>query len=92
MKFVLEDETLRNIARTDDAVVAFTNAANNGQTRLAMELLVPIVEQIAELLEEDAEEEEVTPEAKKPEPEAVKKVEKKTAAKSVNVDQEENLV
>jgi len=92
MKFVLEDETLRNIARTDDAVAAFTSAANNGQTRLAMELLVPILEQITDLLEENAGEEEVIPEAKKPEPEPVKKVEKKTAAKSANVDQEENLV
>jgi hypothetical protein len=91
MKFVLEDETLRNIARTDDAVEAFANAANNGQTRLAMELLVPIVEQIAELLEEYANEEQVVPEAKKPDPEPVKKVEKKTAAKAASVDQEENL-
>lgn len=47
MKIILEDQALRDYAKTDDAVKAFTSAVNNGQARLAMEILVPIIQQIA---------------------------------------------
>lgn len=43
MKIILEDQNLLNVTRTDDAVKALTTAINNGQTRLAMELTLPVV-------------------------------------------------
>lgn len=43
MKIILEDQNLLNVTRTDDAVKALTTAINNGQTRLAMELMLPVV-------------------------------------------------
>ena len=43
MKIILEDQNLLNVTRTDDAVKALTTAINNGQTRLAMELMLPVI-------------------------------------------------
>jgi len=47
MKIILENESLKSYARTDDAVKAFATAVGNGQARLAMEMLVPIIEALA---------------------------------------------
>lgn len=46
-KIVLEDQALISYARTDDAVKAFNMAVGNGQARLALEILVPIVNALA---------------------------------------------
>lgn len=46
MKILLEDERLITYSMTNDAVEAFIRAVYNGQARLAMEILVPIIESI----------------------------------------------
>lgn len=42
--FKLTNENLINYARTDDAHEAFVNSVNNGQTRLALEILVELID------------------------------------------------
>lgn len=86
MKFVLEDENLKSYARTDDAIKAFTAAVSNGQARLAMEILVPIIEQMADSLG-DAEDIDSIPTPV--EPKTVKKASKQTVSKAPESKQEE---
>lgn len=43
MEIILEDGPLKDTVRTHDAVKAFSLAVANGQSRLAMEILVPII-------------------------------------------------
>lgn len=47
-KILLEDDALIAYARTDDAVKAFNTAVGNGQARLALEILVPIINSLAQ--------------------------------------------
>lgn len=44
----LEDDRLKTFARTNDAVKAFRNAVNNGQSRFAMEVLVEIIDHLTQ--------------------------------------------
>lgn len=46
MKIILEDQRLAAYSRTNDAVEAFAGAVNNGQARLALEILVPVIQSI----------------------------------------------
>jgi transcription termination factor NusB len=52
LDFKLTNQNLINYARTDDAHEAFVNSVGNGQARLALEVLVDLVNGIISKLEE----------------------------------------
>lgn len=54
MSFNIEitTEALKSYARTDDAVEAFNMTVGNGQTRLALQVLVDIINSLVEKIEE----------------------------------------
>ena len=47
----LSNDNLISYARTDDAVEAFNRSVENGQSRLALEVLVPIINGLIEKVE-----------------------------------------
>jgi len=79
VKITLDEGPLREYARTDDAVKAFNLAVANGQARLAMEMLVPIINAITADNYLDPKEE--ISEAPKAEAEPVKKASKSVTPK-----------
>lgn len=52
LDFKLTNNNLINYARTDDAHEAFVNSVGNGQARLALEVLVDLINGIVDKLEE----------------------------------------
>jgi transcription initiation factor IIE alpha subunit len=52
LEFKLKNETLISYARTDDSVEAFERSVENGQTRLALEVLVELVDSLLEKIEQ----------------------------------------
>jgi len=92
MKIILENESLKSYARTDDAVKAFATAVGNGQARLAMEMLVPIIEALASSDETES----TLPEKEKeeviqaPKPPVDKKQPVKVATNSKDIKEDEN--
>lgn len=48
----LSNQNLISYARTDDAIEALRRSAENGQTRLALELLVEVIDGIVEAVED----------------------------------------
>lgn len=52
LELKLTDETLISYARTDDAVEALGRSVDNGQTRLALEILVELVDLLVSKLGE----------------------------------------
>lgn len=82
----LEDDRLKTFARTDDAVKAFRNAVNNGQSRFAMEVLVEIIDYLTQDVEEQT-----TPEpVKQPAAEKEAAPAKQPAKKQTKVEQEDD--
>lgn len=88
MKITLDEGPLREYARTDDAVKAFNVAVANGQSRLAMEMLVPIINAIT--ADSNSESEQEIGEAPKVEAQRVKKA-SKAAAPKVREEEDQNL-
>lgn len=79
--FDVNDKLTSSQNTEEDALQVFRRAVNNGQTRLALEALVDVIDAIVEVLTDDSEEESVTVE----EP---KKVEVKAPANSVEIKEE----
>lgn len=52
LEFKLTNQNLINYARTEDAHEAFVNSVESGQTRLALEVLVDLINGIVSKLEE----------------------------------------
>lgn len=84
MSFMIESEISKQYLREEDAVEGFREAVENGQVRLALQILVDIVEAFADIFDaltededsdeqvvEEKEEEVKEVEAKKPEQEVV---------------------
>jgi hypothetical protein len=46
LKFKLSNENLISNTRTDDAHLAFNNAVNNGQTRLSLDILAELLNEL----------------------------------------------
>lgn len=88
MKITLDEGPLREYARTDDAVKAFNVAVANGQSRLAMEMLVPIINAIT--ADSNSESEQEIGEAPKVEAQPVKKA-SKAATPKVREEEDQNL-
>ena len=76
MKIKLTNEAHKSYARTDDACEAFKRAVGNGQARLALEMMVDIVDYIASLSDDTSNDDVIT--AK----EAVQQVEQKEPVKT----------
>ena len=79
--FDVNDKLTSSQNTEEDALQVFKRAVNNGQTRLALEALVDVIDAIVEVLTDDSEEESVA--VSEP-----KKVEVKTPAVSVEVKEE----
>jgi hypothetical protein len=81
--FDVNDKLTSSQNTEEDALQVFKRAVNNGQTRLALEALVDVIDAIVEVLTDDSEEESVVVAVAEP-----KKVEVKTPAVSVEVKEE----
>ncbi len=82
MSFMIESEISKQYLREEDAVEGFREAVENGQVRLALQILVDIVEAFADIfdaLTEDEDSDEQVVEEKKEEvkKEEIKEVEAK---------------
>jgi len=60
-KITIKNDTISTYLNTDDGLMGFTKAVDNGQTRLALQVLVEVVEQLIDrvcflenLVEEDS--------------------------------------
>jgi hypothetical protein len=83
MKIKLTNENHRTYARTDDACEAFKRAVANGQARLALEMMVDIVDYISGLAEPlNNEDSDITGEITAEQ--AVKEVQEKQQVKASN--------
>jgi hypothetical protein len=78
MEIVLDNEDMISVTRTNDALKAFETAVDNGQTRLAMDILLPIIKHITSILDE-TQSKEIEPQ-KNDAPPVKKTVAKKAAA------------
>ena len=45
-KITIKNDTISTYLNTDDGLIGFTKAVDNGQTRLALQVLVEVVEQL----------------------------------------------
>ena len=64
MSLIIESEESKRYLQEENAIDGFRVAVNNGQTRLALEVLVTIIDAFAEILSlmmQDGEQEVVTP-------------------------------
>jgi hypothetical protein len=89
MSFMIESEISKQYLREEDAVEGFREAVENGQVRLALQILVDIVEAFADIfdaLTEDEDGDEQVIEEKK---EEVKEVEAKKTEQEVVADKAE---
>jgi len=82
MKIKLTNEAHVSYARTDDACEAFKKAVVNGQARLALEMMVDIVDYISSLGDSEVKDETVSESQTITASEAVKEVEQKQATKT----------
>lgn len=59
-KLTIKNEQIATYLNTDNAVEGFAKAVNNGQTRLALQVLVEIIEELTEYIQDvdDIDEEE----------------------------------
>ena len=93
MSFMIKSEVSEQYLLEEDAVEGFRQAVNNGQIRLALQILVDIVDVfegfIASVVEDDDETEELVPQAVEAEP--IKKVveQKAEEAKVEQVEEKE---
>lgn len=94
----LKDQTMINYSGTDDAIRAFNVAVNNGQARLALQILTQVIDGLVDKIEsfENSDIEEIITPAENEilvvEPEAVKSIfeeTKKEEPKSAEVKTEE---
>lgn len=91
VKIILEEGPLRDYARTDDAVKAFNMAVANGQARLAMEMLVPIINAITSGEDNQIDTGTSVEDVKEdPKPEPVKKA-SKAAVPKLREEEDQNL-
>jgi len=79
--FDVNDKLTSSQNTEEDALQVFRRAVNNGQTRLALEALVDVIDAIVEILTDDSEEESADVE----EP---KKIEVKASVNSVEIKEE----
>lgn len=99
MTILINSEVSKQYLLTDDAVEGFRLAVQNGQTRLALQVLVDVIDGIMEifdsaLVEEEETEEEVQVEANKtsvaePEKNEVVDTKKNETKKTVKAESEE---
>jgi hypothetical protein len=65
-KIIIKNDTISTYLNTDDGLIGFTKAVDNGQTRLALQVLVEVIEQLVDrvsflesFIEEDSAEEDI---------------------------------
>lgn len=65
-KITIKNDTISTYLNTDDGLMGFTKAVDNGQTRLALQVLVEVIEQLVDrvsflesFIEEDSAEENI---------------------------------
>lgn len=65
MKIELTNETLISYVRTEDAIEAFENTAEAGQTRLSLQVLIEVIDGLVSKIDElEAKIEQLTPDQK----------------------------
>ena len=47
-KITIKNDTISTYLNTDDGLIGFTKAVDNGQTRLALQVLVEVIEQLVD--------------------------------------------
>lgn len=67
-KITIKNDTISTYLNTDDGLIGFTKAVDNGQTRLALQVLVEVIEQLVDrvsflesFIEEDSAEKNISP-------------------------------
>jgi hypothetical protein len=94
MKIELTNETLMSYVRTDDAIEAFNNTAEAGQTRLSLQVLVEVIDGLVSKIEELEEKIENFSSAKieivEPEIKPVVKVKESPSEKPQTVEEEKD--